>query len=80
MQINLTPELDRLVEEKMATGLYESPSEVVRDALRLLRERETALDWLRREAALGFAQLEAGEVIDLSREEFLSQMRQRHAR
>ena len=80
MQITLTPELDRLVEEKMASGLYESPSEVVRDALRLLHERETAMDWLRREAALGFEQLSAGQVHDLTREEFLSQMRQRPAR
>ena len=80
MQVTLTPELDRLVEEKVASGLYESPSEVVREALRLLFDREPALDWLRREARLGFEQLEAGDVLDLTREEFVSQMRQRHAR
>jgi hypothetical protein len=41
---------------------------------------ESALDWLRREAALGFAQLDAGGTVDLTREEFMAQMRQRYAR
>lgn len=80
MQINLTPELDRLLEEKVASGLYESPSEVVREALRLLFEREPVLDWLRQEAQRGFAQLDAGEAVDLNREEFLAQMHDRHPR
>lgn len=80
MQVNLTPELDRLVQEKVASGLYESPSEVVREALRLLFEREPVLDWLRGEARRGFEQLEAGEALDLTREEFLAQMHERHSR
>ena len=80
MHLTLTPELDRMVEEKVASGLYESPSEVVREALRLMLERESALDWLRREAKSGFEQLEAGEVLDITREEFLSQMHQRRVR
>jgi antitoxin ParD1/3/4 len=80
MRVTLTPELDRMVGEKVASGLYESPSEVVREALRLILERESALDWLRREARLGFEQLEAGEVLDFTREEFVSQMRQRQSR
>ncbi len=80
MHLTLTPELDRLVGEKVASGLYGSPSEVVREALRLMLERESALDWLRREAKSGFEQLEAGEVLDITREEFLSQMHQRHVR
>ena len=80
MQVTLTPELDRIVGEKVASGLYESPSEVVREALRLMVERESALDWLRREARPGFAQLEAGDVLDVKREEFMAQMHQRHVR
>jgi antitoxin ParD1/3/4 len=80
MQVKLTPELDRLVEEKVASGLYESPSELVREALRLLFEREPVLDWLRQEARRGFEQLDAGESVDLSREEFLAQMHERHPR
>lgn len=78
MQVKLTPELDRLVEEKVASGLYESPSELVREALRLLFEREPVLDWLRQEARRGFELLDAGESVDLTREEFLARMHERH--
>lgn len=35
MNVSLTPELERLVREKVATGLYNNASEVVREALRL---------------------------------------------
>lgn len=80
MQVNLTPELDRMVGERVASGLYESPSEVVREALRLMLERESGLDGLRRAAARGFDQLEAGEALEISREEFVSQMHERHPR
>ena len=80
MQVTLTPELDRIIEEKVASGLYESPSEVVREALRIMLEREYTMDWLRREAKPGFEQLDAGDVVDITREEFMAQMRQQHVR
>ena len=40
MNISLSPELERFVHRKVATGLYASASEVVREALRLLQERD----------------------------------------
>ena len=40
MNVSLTPELEQLVREKVASGLYQTASEVVRDALRLLKERD----------------------------------------
>lgn len=40
MNVNLTAELDALVRGKVKSGLYNSASEVVRDALRLLAERD----------------------------------------
>lgn len=40
MNISVTPELERLVTEKVASGRYSSASEVVREALRLLEERD----------------------------------------
>jgi len=76
VNISLTPELDRAVKEKVATGLYNNASEVVREALRdmLARERENA--WLAREAAIGFAQLEAGQTVAVeSREAFAALLR-----
>ena len=40
MNVSLTPELDQFVTTKVATGRYTSASEVVREALRLLEERD----------------------------------------
>ena len=40
MNISLTPQLETLVKNKVESGLYGSASEVMRDALRLLEERD----------------------------------------
>jgi antitoxin ParD1/3/4 len=40
MNVSLTKELEALVEKKVKSGLYHTASEVVRDALRLLEERD----------------------------------------
>jgi len=68
MNVNLGPTLDKFVAEMLRTGLYQSQSEILREALRLLKEREQAkkseLARLRREIALGTEQAERGELID----------------
>ena len=38
MNISLTPELEELIHQKVASGLYHSASEVIREGLRLLKE------------------------------------------
>lgn len=40
MNVSLTPELEQYIQEKVSTGMYYSASEVVREGLRLLKERE----------------------------------------
>jgi len=40
MNVNLTPQLEELVRSKVASGMYTSASEVVREALRLLDEQD----------------------------------------
>ncbi len=40
MNISLTPQLEKLVKSKVESGLYGSASEVMREALRLLEERD----------------------------------------
>jgi antitoxin ParD1/3/4 len=40
MNVSLTPELEALVNEKVRSGLYQTASEVVREALRLLKNRD----------------------------------------
>ncbi|OGB67636.1 MAG: CopG family transcriptional regulator [Burkholderiales bacterium RIFCSPLOWO2_12_FULL_64_99] len=57
MNVNLTPQLEELVRSKVASGLYTSASEVVREALRLLEEqdrlREAKLEQLRGDVRRG---------------------------
>jgi antitoxin ParD1/3/4 len=40
MNINLTPQLEQYVQQKVATGRYNNASEVLREALRLMEERD----------------------------------------
>lgn len=58
MNINLTPQLEELVRRKVGSGLYNSASEVVREALRLMEEndhlRAAKLDRLRQDIREGF--------------------------
>ena len=40
MNVNLTPQLEALVKQKVASGLYSSASEVVHEVLRLMAEQD----------------------------------------
>lgn len=68
MNVNLTPELEALVQRKVASGLYNNQSEVVREALRLLadqdRLREAHNEKLRGALAEGLAQADRGELLE----------------
>ncbi len=70
MNVSLTPELERLINEKVVSGRYQSASEVVREALRLLEERDYArrgrMEQLRSEIARGMEQVERGRVRPLN--------------
>ena len=67
MNVSLTQELEKFIARKVEGGLYKSASEVVREALRLLRERDQAgegqLAELHREIQIGLDQLDRGEGI-----------------
>jgi antitoxin ParD1/3/4 len=71
MNVNLTPELEDLIQRKVASGLYNNQSEVVREALRLLAEqdrlREVHLEKLRNALAEGLAQADRGDLVDGSK-------------
>jgi toxin ParE1/3/4 len=41
MNVNLTPQLEAIVQQKISSGLYASASEVVREALRLMSEKDS---------------------------------------
>jgi len=61
LNVNLTPQLEELVRQKVSSGRYNSASEVVREALRLMEAqdemRALKLEQLRREIREG---LESG--------------------
>ena len=61
MNVSLTPELERLISEKVDSGLYQTASEVVRDALRLLQERDHERERLRADVRAGLDQVARGE-------------------
>ncbi|MBG1264611.1 type II toxin-antitoxin system ParD family antitoxin [Nostoc commune] len=65
MNVHLGDTFDKFVAELIASGLYQSQSEVIREGLRLLKEREDIrklrLEELRREVQLGIDQISRGE-------------------
>lgn len=66
MGVSLSPEFEAFVQEKVQAGEYASPSDVVSDALSVLKELPPwTLEELRHEIRLAAEQLERGEVIRL---------------
>jgi antitoxin ParD1/3/4 len=68
VNISLTPELEQLVKDKVSSGKYNSVSEVMGEALRLLEERDRIRDQrlaeLKAKIQVGIEELERGEGID----------------
>jgi antitoxin ParD1/3/4 len=68
MNVSLTPELEKFVTTKVESGRYNSASEVVREALRLLEEHDSAraaqLAEFNGELGRRLASLDRGEVVD----------------
>jgi antitoxin ParD1/3/4 len=69
MNVSLTPQLEKLIEQKVREGSYQTASEVVREALRLLAERDMrrALEFqrLRGDIQAGLDDLRDGKVAEL---------------
>ena len=68
MNISLNPNLEEFINQKVQQGYYNSASEVVRDALRLLIEKDTLfkqqIQKLKQEIELGLNQLSEGQSIE----------------
>ena len=60
--ISLEDRDEAFIEGQLASGRYNDPSEVVRDALRLMEERERRRAALDVELDKGLADIEAGRV------------------
>lgn len=66
MNVNLTPQLEEMVHSKVAGGLYNNASEVVREALRLMAMQDNVralkLEHLRFDIQEGLHSGDAGEL------------------
>ena len=63
--LNLGREAEAFIEGQLASGRYAEAGDVVRDALRLLEERQGRLDAIEASVARGLADLAAGRVYDM---------------
>ena len=83
MNISLTPELERMVQERVQSGLYNNASEVIREALRLLvkqdRRDETYEEYLKREIQIGLDALAEGRVYDYDFEDIKQELARRRS-
>ncbi len=81
MNVSLTAELEQLVAEKVDGGRYASASEVVREALRLLEERDTErearLEAIRAKVAIGLRSLDEGRVSHATADDIIQKARAR---
>src|ERR1039458_5753080 len=81
--VNLTKHFHRLIEPGIKTRRFSNASEVVREGLRLLEQREqedkAKLEWLRAAAKEGFDAADRGDYVALSSDQeiddFVDQVR-----
>jgi antitoxin ParD1/3/4 len=80
--VNLTEHFDSFIDAGISSGRFSNASEVVREGLRLLEQREqedqAKLEWLRGAAKEGFDAIEHGDYVtvrsDRDIEEFMRQI------
>ena len=63
MNVSITDSLEEFVQSQVKTGLYSSASEVVRAALRLLREQEADIN---KNIAISLEQIENGQYVEMN--------------
>ncbi len=82
MNISLTPELAKLIHNKVKSGMYSNASEVVREALRSFNIRkestpyEEKLENLKRTLEIGIGQVMRGEATNVSYQEIIKHLQQ----
>jgi antitoxin ParD1/3/4 len=83
MNVSLTRQLQGFIEKKVRTGRYQTASEVVREGLRLIEDRDTQralqLRRLREEIQVGLDQIEKGQVAPLDVKKIKAEGRKRLA-
>lgn len=83
MNVSLTSQLEAFIEQKVREGSYQTASEVVREALRLLAERDERrsieLQRLRDAVAVGLEQVSQGRTEPLDVKKIKTEGRKRLA-
>ncbi|HEX5417169.1 MAG TPA: type II toxin-antitoxin system ParD family antitoxin [Chloroflexota bacterium] len=64
MNVHLSRELEQLVQNKVQSGRYTSASEVIREALRLMEERDLLKEEIRKRIAQGLESQQLGKLTD----------------
>ena len=78
--ITLPNEMAEIVERKIASGAYASVSEVIRDGVRALMERDAAVEhWLREEVVAGHAEYVADPSKAVPARDVLDRLKRRRA-
>ncbi|NTW10743.1 MAG: type II toxin-antitoxin system ParD family antitoxin [Chlorobiaceae bacterium] len=80
INVNLTPQLEEMVRQKVKSGMYTSASEVVREALRLMQDKEryhtVKIDQLRQDIRDG---IQSGDSSPWNPEEVKRKSREKKA-
>lgn len=84
MEIRLTADLEKFVEEKVKAGQFANPTEMINNALLLLKDHQARLPTdpdelaeLRRQVAVGIEQADRGQFADFDAEEIKAERRRR---
>jgi antitoxin ParD1/3/4 len=80
MNVPLNADQEKLIREKVESGLYGSPGEVINMALRLLDERDRKLEALRRDVQEGLASGVAGPFDEATVERIIAKGHERLAK
>jgi antitoxin ParD1/3/4 len=81
MDVLLKPEIEKFVAEKVKAGQYADASQIVNEALEVLKEQEDFTPeheaYLRREVRRGMEQLDRGGLADFTAEKIIADERRR---
>jgi len=66
MNVSLNPTLEKYIQDKVASGLYNSSSEVIREALRLLQTEDQKKKALLAALSEGLDDVKAGRIVQKS--------------
>ena len=68
MHVELDPQLEALIRRQVEAGDYRDAGEVIREAIRLMDERDRRVQQVRADFSIALAQMERGELIEFTPE------------